>query len=232
MSLFLLSCFGRKHVDKQKSNSYYLQNGKFFYIQNGNRLSSGIKQLYPVTGPLMVLDESLAADDETVFYKSYPQRHIDRRSFVIRDLVKKDKKHVYSLAYSGLPVVPDADPMTFKYMIVDSVNYATWGYDQSHYFAGHKIIEVDYDSFQVMNLMIAYDKNYVYLRTGSKISKMSRITGTARKLSLHFCADNANLYYYSFQKGFQTAKISDAAKLTLIDDRTITDGDIVISIDR
>jgi hypothetical protein len=65
------SCFKAKPVDSTKSNSYFIQNGKYYYIQNGNRLAEGKNQLKNVTGPLLIVGVNLAMDDKIVYYKSY-----------------------------------------------------------------------------------------------------------------------------------------------------------------
>src|SRR5687767_13472339 len=118
MGFSFFSCFKVKPVDKTKSNSYFIRNSKYYYIQNGNRLSHGMNKLKNVSGPLIILAENLAMDDKTVYYKSYPQPEVDRNSFEVSYFVKKDKNHVYDWDFFRLKAVPEADPSTFQYVVI------------------------------------------------------------------------------------------------------------------
>jgi hypothetical protein len=229
MSFLFFSCFEHKPVDDRKSNSYFIQNGKYYYIQNGNRLSQGKNQLKNVSGPLQVLTENLAKDDKVVYYKSYPQSQVDRNSFVVQDFVKKDKNHVYEWDFFKLKIVADADPNTFQYQIIDSANWFLWARDAKHYFASHHVVDVDYNSFQLLNITLAYDARHVYVRNGTRLSRMANLVSAGKKLTKHFLADDGFVYYYSLKKGFQTITLNAETEVTILKEDEIKIGDTIIS---
>ncbi|HYF70336.1 MAG TPA: hypothetical protein VD884_19490 [Ohtaekwangia sp.] len=222
------SCFQTTPIDKEKSNSYYIQNGKYYYIQNGNRLAQGKNQLKNVSGPLLILDSDLAMDNKTVYYKSYPQPHIDRNSFVVDKFVKKDQNHVYDRDFFKLKIVPDADPNTFQYQIIDSVNWFIWARDANHYFVSHHKVDVDYASFQIHNITLAHDAHHVYVRNGVQLLNRAKLAGTPKKLNKHFLADDESIYYYSVKKGFQIMPIN-GMNVTILKEDEIKVGETIIS---
>ena len=232
MSFLFFSCSGREPVDSTKSNSYFIQNDRYYYIQNGNRLSEGKHQLKNVTGRLLILNEFIAKDDKTVYYKNHPQHQVDRNSFVVQNLVKKDKNHVYDWDFFKLSAVADADPDTFRYEIIDSANGSIWARDANHYFASHHVVDVDFNSFQILNLMLAYDARHVYVRNGINLSKVANVAGAVKRVTKYFCTDNGFIYFYSFRKGFQMMPINIESDLTIINDDEIKVGDSVISVYR
>lgn len=228
MTFSLFSCFKTTLIDKEKSNSYYIQNGKYYYIQNGNRLAQGKNQLKDVSGPLIILDSDLAMDNNTVYYKSYPQPHVDRNSFIVENFVKKDQNHVYDRDFFKLKIVPYADPNTFQYQIIDSANWFLWARDAKSYFVSHHKVDVDYASFRIHNITLAYDAYYVYVRNGIQLLSMAKLSGAPKKLSKHFLADNEFVYYYSTKKGFQIMSII-GMNITILKEDEIKIGDISIS---
>jgi len=230
MGFSFFSCFKAKPVDSTKSNSYFIQNGKYYYIQNGNRLSEGKNQLNDITGPLQVLTENLAMDDRTVYYKSYPQPQVDRNSFAVQNFVKKDKSHVYDWDFFKLIAVPHADPNTFQYEIIDSANWSVWARDASHYFVSHHLVDVEYNSFQILNLMLAYDAKHVYVKNKIHLSKMANVAGVVKRVTKHFCADNEFIYFYSFRKGFKMIPINSESNVAILKDDEIKVEDSVVSI--
>jgi hypothetical protein len=82
--------------------------------------------------------------------------------------------------------VVDADPNTFQYQIIDSANWFLWARDANHYFASHHVADVDYNSFRLLNITLAYDAKHVYVRNGSRLLKMADLVSTAKKLTKHF----------------------------------------------
>jgi hypothetical protein len=229
VGFLFFSCFKAKLVDSTKSNSYFIQNGKYYYIQNGNRLAEGKNQLKNVAGPLLIVDVNLAIDDKVVYYKSYPQPHVDRNSFVVLNFVKKDKNYVYDYDFFNLKVVVGADPNTFQYQIVDSANWFLWARDANHYFASHHVVNVDYNSFQLLNITLAYDAKHVYVRNGIQLLKMADLVSTARRLTKHFLADDGFVYYYSLKKGFQAIPLNAEMGIVIQKEDEIKIGDTIIS---
>lgn len=229
MGFSFFSCFKVKLVDRTKSNSYFIQNSKYYYMQNGNRLSHGKKKLKNVSGPLIILSESLAMDDNTVYYKSYPQPKVDRNSFEVYNLVKKDKNHVYDWDSFRLIAVPKADPNTFRYVVVDSANWWMWARDANHYFASHHAVNVAYHSFQILNITLAYDANGVYVRNGGRLIKMADLAGDPKKLTKHFLADHSFVYYYSLKIGFQKIPLNPGSEISILKEDEIKIGDTIIS---
>jgi hypothetical protein len=229
MGFSFFSCFKAKPVDSKKSNSYFIQSGKYYYIPNGNRLAEGKNQLKDVTGPLLIVDLNLAMDDKTVYYKSYPQPQVDRSSFVVQNFVKKDKRYVYDWDFFKLKVVVDADPNTFQYQIIDSANWFLWARDAKHYFASHHVVDVDYDSFQLLNITLAYDAKHVYVRNGSRLLKMANLVSAAKKLTKHFLTDDSFVYYYSLKKGFQAIPLNAKMDVTILKEDEIKIRDTIIS---
>jgi hypothetical protein len=225
----LFSCFKAKLVDSKKSTSYFIQNGKYYYIQNGNPLAGGKNQLKGVTDALLIVDSNLAMDDKMVYYKSYPQSHVDRNSFVVQDFVKKDKSHVYDWDFFKLKVVDNADPNTFQYQIVDSTNWSLWARDANHYFASHHVVNVDYNSFQLLNITLAFDAKHVYVRHGGRLLKMAELVNKAKKLTKHFLTDDGFVYYYSLKKGFQAVPLTTEMDITVLKEEEIKIDDIIIS---
>lgn len=232
MGLSFFSCFQAKPVDKTKSNSYFIQNHRYYYIQNGNRLAQGKNQLKNVSGPLVVLTENIAMDDITVYYKSYPQGDVDRNSFEVHNFVKKDKNYVYDWDFFKLKVVPDADPNSFQYEIVDSANWFLWARDANHYFVSHHVVDVELESFSILNVTLAYDAKHVYIRNGINLLKIAPVAGVVKKLTKHFCADKQFIYFYSFKNGFQKIPVNIESSVTIIKEDEIKVGDSVISVYR
>ncbi|HTF31334.1 MAG TPA: hypothetical protein VK625_20900, partial [Flavitalea sp.] len=102
----------------------------------------------------------------------------------------------------------------------------------NHYFASHHVADVDFDSFQILNLMLAYDARHVYLRNGINLSKVANVKGAVKRVTKHFCTDNGFVYFYSFRKGFQMMPINIESGLTIIKEDEIKVGDSVISVYR
>lgn len=71
-----------------------------------------------------------------------------------------------------------------------------------------------YNSFQLLNITVAYDAKHVYVRNGARLSRMVDLVSTAKKLTKHFLADEVFVYYYSLKKGFQAIPLN--AEVTIV----------------
>jgi hypothetical protein len=229
MIMSLLSCFSSPRlIDPGKSKSFFVQGNRYYYIQNGNRLASGKNELKNVSGNLIVIDALIARDDKKIFYKSEPQASADPNSFVAAAPLYKDAKHVYSLSYFKLEIIPNTDPGSFQYIPVTGANAVLWARDAKSYYLWQKPVAVDTSAFKIFNYAIAWDASQIYSTTAKGLIPVAQLSSEPEIISEHFFRDKEFLYFYSTKSGFQKRTLKTGSKVQLINPEQVSiDGTIV-----
>ena len=210
---FLQSCFSPlgKIIDSEKSESYFFNNSKtkVIFCSRGNWFELGGPEFEADIASFKVLSEEYAKDKNQVYYRGVKQTHVDAQSFSVAQSIPKDKSHVYSNNDAGYPykleIIVDADPQSFTYLY----NSFKWGKDKQYYFMNSKKIQVDYNSFKIINLNLYYDKDSIYIEhfegiynkdstytpTYHGLKAIEKTSGEIEKINEYYAKSEYNLYY-------------------------------------
>ncbi len=194
---FLSGCLtDRKLVNSDISKSYFKKGNNIIYCLNGNVIAFSKTKLEGIDiQSFEVLSNQISKDKNFVFFGASKQLEVDVASFRIDNGIPKDNDHVYYKYSSGttykLNVIEDALPATFQYI---HKKKPTWAKDIEHYFLSDRIVDVDYNSFELLNKNFAKDKDYFYLQVGLELEKISTDTKHVKLLSEKYAHDSDNVY--------------------------------------
>jgi len=221
-------------VDKSVSDSYYYSKSKndIRYSPMGNWFELGNTKLNADVKSFRVLGRDFGKDKNHVYFKSnIIDNEIDTATFYVHedDYTCFDKNHVY-IAINYMPQdinetnqekkylwkVAKANPKTFQKIDQD------WAKDDKHYFYNYAPINVDYDSFKVLNKNFAKDQNQVYLLKNYELLGATTIDPTtSKKINDRYIADKNSIYDFQEYKNGKKVDALTSIPYQNIDDLTI-----------
>ncbi|UIR55005.1 DKNYY domain-containing protein [Sphingobacterium sp. SRCM116780] len=229
-----LSC--GEQVDPLSQN-YYLKSGEICYTPGGNWFERGSVKTDADKNTFQVLSEDVGKDKSHIYYKGYKQPQVDYHSFSIAHGIFKDKNHVYhdnsyDIAYNSphsheWSIIPLADPQTYVKLTKPYYEFAK---DKNRYFYNNEPLEVDYQSFKIINKRFSKDKNSVYIHDGNTCTPTKFTATTVDSLTdSYILLDNKTLLYYQnslFDQHFDIIKNIRVLDNTVvcINDAVIVDG--------
>lgn len=165
-----------KPVDAAKSDSYYHHrwNDKIIYSPMGNWFELGYAELDADPETFMILHREFGKDKNAVYWKDTKQRADVATFYLDENRIPKDQQHVYHISASWsdtLMVVEGADPATYQpYVLKDEDYNPGWFRDDHAFYLDGRSVEVDFQTFQRLNLVLSIDINHIYI-TRSKTDK-------------------------------------------------------------
>lgn len=184
-------------VDKKKSDSYFINSdGQISFCQSGNWFELGSVKVDADARSFKVLSTEIAEDKNFVFYRSSPQKQIDRKTFSIANKIPKDSLNVYAMIDSqvGFSTIVGADPKTYEYLENNS-----WSRDKNSYFFNYKKIPVDRKTFRLINQSFSADKDSIYMATYTgDFKSILPNTGGAKAINKQYMQIRRNIYYISY----------------------------------
>ncbi|WP_350293953.1 DKNYY domain-containing protein [uncultured Croceitalea sp.] len=161
IALILESCTTLEPIDLNKSDSYFINRGKVVFCERGNRQVYGVKKCEANLNYLEILSRYVVKDDKNIYYKGRKMNGVDYDSFSMDSGVPKDKKNAYVMTQTNLNVIPNVDASSFNY-IKDYCSSIKWAKDKNNYYRNYKKVNVDYDSFELLNKKFSRDKDSIY----------------------------------------------------------------------
>lgn len=220
-------------VDKSISDSYYYSKSKrnICYSPMGNWFELGNTKINADVESFKVLGRDFGKDKNHLFFKTHIiDNEVDTATFYVDDdnYICFDKDNVYR-ALNYLPhdftqtnqekkhlwKVAKANPKTFQKIDSD------WSKDDKHYFYNYVPIDVDYNSFTILNKSFAKDKNQVYSLKNYELLASTIDPTTTKKINSRYIADNNNIY--DFQEYINGEKVDSLTSIPYqnIDNLTI-----------
>ncbi len=220
-------------VDKSISDSYYYSKSKrnICYSPMGNWFELGNTKINADVESFKVLGRDFGKDKNHLYFKTHIiDNEVDIATFYVDDdnYICFDKDHVYR-ALNYLPhgftqtnqekkhlwKVAKANPKTFQKIDSD------WSKDDKHYFYNYVPIDVDYNSFTILNKSFAKDKNQVYSLKNYELLASSINPTTTKKINSRYIADKNNIY--DFQEYINGKKVDSLTSIPYqnIDNLTI-----------
>jgi hypothetical protein len=165
-----------KPVNETLSNAYYHHawKNKIIYSPMGNWFELGYRELEADASSFTVLSKEFGKDENSVFWKDKIQ-HVDYATFKIDAGVPKDATHVYyDFGYgNSLLVIETADPDSYEpYQLNAELYYYRWGRDKNSYFLTGRKIDVDRNSFTILNRTLAVDTSNIYTIKINRLKSM------------------------------------------------------------
>jgi hypothetical protein len=168
---YIFSLFMRvgKPINAALSDSYYHHRWKneIIYSPMGNWFELGYRELEADPETFTVLSREFGKDKHHVYWKGKIQS-VEHASFIVDEQrIPRDAQHVYYYLDYGdsLYAIDGADAESYEVFkpVKDEWNYYQWGRDKnSIYLNGHQL-EVDRNTFTVLNATIALDSANVYI---------------------------------------------------------------------
>ncbi|WP_299009784.1 DKNYY domain-containing protein [uncultured Tenacibaculum sp.] len=200
-------------VDKSISDSYYYSKSKkeIRYSPMGNWFSLGNTNLNADVKSFKVLGRDFGKDKNHLYFRTnIIDNEVDVATFYVHedDYTCFDKDHVY-IAINYMPQeidkinqekkhlwkVAKANPKTFQKIDQD------WAKDDKHYFYNYVPVNVDYDSFKVLNKSFAKDKNQVYLLKSYELLVATTIDPTtSKKINDRYIVDKNGVHDFQEYK--------------------------------
>ncbi len=206
-------------VDKSISDSYYYSKSKnnICYSPMGNWFELGNTKINADVESFKVLGRDFGKDKNHLYFKTHIiDNEVDVSTFYVHkdNYICFDKDHVY-LAVNYLPQdiqeesqgkkhlwkIAKANPNTFQKIDND------WSKDDKFYFYNYKPVNVDYNSFTIINSNFVKDKNNVYSLKSYKLLASTIDPATTKKINNRYIADKNNIY--DFQE-YQNGKMVDS----------------------
>src|SRR5690554_2759423 len=189
VSLISMSCspLGDPIAPETSAGYYFSRSGgQVIFSAQGNwmELSKSVVEGADLAS-FRPLSEHLAVDRARVYYRQYPQPQIDRASFVVDHRVWRDASHIY-YARAGetqLAMVKGADPKTFHYIFPEEENPTQWARDANHYYFDHRPVEVDTDSFRILNETFVADRDAIYRNNTLPLARIAEVSGPVEELN-------------------------------------------------
>lgn len=220
---FLIYLFSSCSTDTQvdeKSSFYYYSLGKkkiiyrevkdtggFFPIPTGiDRFE--LEDADPKT--FEVLDKIIAKDANNVYRRGGKLDNVDAPTFeVLESNLYKDKNNVYKAHMGILNIWEEVDAPSFELIDASSIS---WARDKNGYLYYYKRVNVDYETFEVVDNRVAYDKDSLY---DFQERKSYLWQGKFRRLTVYTFADEKQIIMYN--KGLNYYPIKDHNSIHVYD---------------
>ncbi|TDP75236.1 DKNYY domain-containing protein [Bradymonas sediminis] len=189
LSLISTSCspLGEPVAEGISSGYYFSRWGdEVFFSAEGNWLGLGKSVVEGADREsFRPLSEHLAVDRARVYYRQYPQPQVDRDSFRVQGRVWQDDAHIYYARSrdTRLRVVEGADPEMFRYLFPEAENPTDWARDAEHYYLRHKAVEVDVDSFRILNETFVADRDSIYRNNTLPLARIVEVSGPIEQIN-------------------------------------------------
>ncbi|MDW7691008.1 DKNYY domain-containing protein [Flammeovirgaceae bacterium SG7u.111] len=195
-------------VDKELSDNYYFSRNKqaIRYSPMGNWFELGNAKMDADPNSFKVLARNFAKDKDHLYYKSsIIDQEADKESLrVVDDYYCLDKNHVYVPAeyvYSPFDE-PDENPdPKAKLHRIEKANPTTyepinddWAKDDRHFFYRHKFVDVEYESFEIINKNFCKDSKCVWMQNDNDLIASDIDPSATRKLNKSLIADQLHIY--------------------------------------
>ncbi|MBL6444946.1 DKNYY domain-containing protein [Fulvivirga sp. 29W222] len=234
--LFVFSSIGQAcspfegPVDKEKSDSYYYSKSKkeVRYSPMGNWFELGNSKVDSAdVESFEVIDRDFGKDKNHVFYKTQIiDSEVDKETFIVKEFLCFDKNRVYVpidyTPYDLRGLLPENRYM----MVIDRANPKTyvkvdsdWSKDDANYFYNYQRVDVDYQTFEVINDHFAKDKNMVYLLKSFSLLESSVDPATAQRVDERYIVDKNNLY--DFQQYRESEEVDSLVSFKCFDSNSL-----------
>lgn len=205
-ALLCVSCFEGRPVGEVDYGGYYYNYTKtkinYVYRSSFFGLPTGLTKVEVPADvkTFEALSRVDGRDKDHIFFREqivqgvdYATYRLDPRGFA------RDKDHVYRAELDSANrflIVEHADPATFRRVREEC---SVWWVDKDHYFRGLKVVDVDYETMQVVSADLAFDKNSIYQQTDSCLQAFARV-GEVVVLHDNFIRDDRYIYYNLYGK--------------------------------
>lgn len=233
LCLLLTSCMPGKHIDKNKSDSYFINIfGNIYYSPAGNWLEIGMTECDADINSFKIITNEIAKDKNFVFYKGIKQVHIDCSSFYMDNGIPKDENYAYFIEFDSLAPIKNVDSKTFKYIIIDPLNRSI-SQDKNNYYFNFKKINVDYSTFKILNNNFSMDKDSLYVDlNGWKFISLKAISNPINIINNEYIRDNNNIYFVANLPKIhvQTQNFKSIKSIRIVSDNIIcVDNKVLVS---
>ena len=214
-------------VNPRISNSYYYNKTQkaIYYSPKGNWFELGYDKTSADFESFQPLSEDYGKDNKNIFFKALVLSNVDYKTFYIDKNIPKDSFHVYeNVDDKGLSIIPNADPATFEYIIVDMDTIVTyrWAKDKKHYFLWGQPINVDYSTFKILNSNFMQDSRGLYTTfPGDSFQLLDSSQGTVRLITPNYVLANNSLYYSQRPTGLRKSIVSSSENIKVLNDGVI-----------
>lgn len=164
--LFFSSC--KKLIDKNKSIHYSYNWNKSKVIYNDKSTWNYKLTVDCDFETFEVIKEKWAKDKNHIIYDGKARPSIDLKTFYFdKNGLPKDSKNVYTTYWSGnfntMLTWEGANPKTFELIkIKNGVNREMWGKDDKNYYRMRKVVNCDYETFEILSDSYSKDKDNVF----------------------------------------------------------------------
>jgi len=255
--VYFVSLFFRigKPVNETLSNAYYHHawKNKIIYSPMGNWFELGYSELEADAKSFTVLSEEFGKDENSVFWKDKIQQ-VDHATFKIDAGVPKDATQVYyDFGYGdSLFVIDTADPDSYEpFQLNVEFYYYRWGRDKNSYFLTGKKIDVDRNSFTILNRTLAVDTASIYsiiinslqvIDTPGAIQVIRQAVkpaGALTVISENYLQVGNSIVLSSWKTDFALVPFDQIVSVSIIDERNIavnettliSDGELIEDIE-
>jgi hypothetical protein len=215
-------------VDLSKSKNYYYNSSKtkIIYCKGGNWFTLGKTNIEADVKTFKVLNDFIGVDKNFVFYTWAKQPDINvHKLYVDAEGIIKDKNHVYYGGQNNLIPTKVPDPKKFHKANPQNEYYNSFYKDDRYYYHGYNRLDVDYNSFEVINKSFAKDKNSVYQLP---ILTININPNDVQIINDYYVRDKHSVYYQG-DEGLLTVDIDNFKDLKILEYSVITIGGKVIT---
>lgn len=193
---FLSSCKPNgKLINEKKSTSYFISNnGKLTYCFHGNLFELGETVFKANIESFEILTEEIAKDKYYVYYEGKKQPNIDTKSFYIENDIPKDKNYAYTYDYNLIPL-KYVDAKSYESLANDYES--SWSRDCKNYYRNEKKVDVDRESFVLVNKWFSKDKNKTYVDFSERFFPIFNNSLNISKITSEYIKKNNSVYYVS-----------------------------------
>lgn len=111
--LIKTSCVPLELIDSDKSDSYFIKDGKVVFCEAGNTLAHEIKKCDADLNSLEVVSRFIVKDAEYIFFRREHQLQIDYESFYMDGRISKDANNAYVRTQNTLSAKKNVDADSF-----------------------------------------------------------------------------------------------------------------------
>ena len=233
LMMILVACSSPlgSHVNEAVSNSYFhhKDGNAIVYSSNGAWAKVGYHIMDADAASFEPINDMLGKDNAYIYYKQSKQAHVDYKTFVVDGNVVRDEVNVY-VKSSGLKprlkVIDGADPASFRYI---QENNKVWAKDAKNYYRIHRVVDVDYSSFQLMTDGLSADRDYIYANYRD-VSPVYKVTGAVERVNHFYITMGNSLISYSIKNELQRIDFEQLYSIDVIDNhRVVVNGSRLVS---
>jgi hypothetical protein len=230
-----------KPVNAAKSDNYYHHRwkDKIIYSPMGNWFELGYSELDADPETFVILHREFGKDKNAVYWKDKRQ-HADVATFQVdENRIPKDQQHVYYLSTSWpdtMTVVKGANPATYKpYVLKDEQYNQGWFRDDHGFYLEGHAVDVDYQSFQRLNHVLAIDTNHVYITRMKEgeprvlLAKQENLGGEAIRINDLYARVGSRIFISLWDVEFITLDFDVISSVSVLDDLNIVVNNQLVS---